>query len=152
MLAATAYETGRIAGQATVLLLLAAVIYRFLLQRWLAARVAPPVRMAIAGAGVIAIIVFSVAGGSARGDGATSGQKLDPNRAHTEMVAGCVDTGGEQQRSYCECVADRVLTSNGTSEADLERLNAEIRAVEEKGAPIPAVLKQSAEACAGPTG
>ena len=68
------------------------------------------------------------------------------------MVAGCVDTGGEQQRSYCECFADQVMASNGTSDADLERLNAEMRTVEEKGTPVPAVLQQSAEACAGPTG
>jgi len=151
MLAATAYQAGQIAGQATVMLLLAAVIYRFLLQRWLAARVAPPVRMAIAGAGVIAIVVFSVAGGSAPGDGAASGQELDPNRAHAEMVAGCVDTGGEQQRSYCECFADQVMTRTGSSDADLERLNAEMRTVDEKGA-VPAVIQKSAEACAGPTG
>ena len=77
MLAATAYETGRIAGQVTLLLVLLLAVYRFMLQSWLAPRVAPAVRMAIAGVGVIAIIVFSVDGGSARGDGA-SGQKLDP--------------------------------------------------------------------------
>jgi len=152
MLAVTAYEAGQIAGQATLLLLVAAVLYRFLLQSWLAPRVARPVRAALAGAGVIAIVVFSIASGSARGDGATPGQKLDPNRAQTEMVAGCVDTGGERQRSYCECVADRVMASNGTTDADLHRLNADIRAVEEKGAPIPAVLKQSVDYCAGPTG
>ena len=97
MLAATAYEAGRIAGQATR-----------------PAPASPPSSTAsCSSAGSrrgsrrpsawpspapasIAIVVFSVAGGSARGDEADSAQKLDPNRAHAEMVAGCVNTGGEQ--------------------------------------------------------
>ena len=89
MLAATAYETGRIAGQATLLLLRRRRPLPLPAPPWLAPRVARPVRVAIAGAGVIAVVVFGLAGRlGARG---RCRQKLDPNRARADMVAGCVE-------------------------------------------------------------
>ena len=77
------------------------------------------------------------------------GPEARPEPRAREMVAGCVNTGGEQQRSYYECLADRVMASNGTSDEDLQRLSSEMRAVDEKGAPVPAVVKQSVDYCAG---
>jgi hypothetical protein len=137
--AATAYENGRTAGQVTVFLLIGAVLYRFLLRPFLMTRVTRPVRGAIAGVGIVAIVLLGVAGSSASGE-------ADGDRARAEMLAGCVDTGGEQQRSYCVCVVDEAMKRNGTTREDLARLNAQLEKVEE-GGPVPAVMTDAIQLC-----
>jgi hypothetical protein len=137
--AASAYENGRTAGQVFIFLLIAAVLYRFLLRDWLTRRVTRPVRAAIAGVGIVAVVLVGVA--TARGD-------TDPDLVRAQMVAGCVDTAGAEARDYCKCLADEVLERNGTSREQLDALDAEMRKTQQ-GGPPPAVLTAAIEACVG---
>jgi hypothetical protein len=139
--AATAYENGRVAGRVAVYLLIAAVLYRYLLLPRLSQVVTPPVRRAIAVAGILVVALVGVA--TARGDNEDAAAK----QARTDMLAGCVDTAGEEMRSYCGCVVDEVMERNGTSREELDRLDAEIRKAED-GGQIPAVMTESIEVCA----
>ena len=84
---------------------------------------------------------------------ATDGDNTEQEvaKARTDMLAGCVDTAGEQARSYCSCFVDEVMERNGTSAEDLRRLNAEFRATDEGGA-VPTLLADSVAACAKRSG
>ena len=79
-------------------------------------------------------------------------QSYDLAKVRTEMLAGCVDTAGDQARPQCGCLIDEMMARNGTSAEDLGRLEAEIGAVEKEGAPLPASYQQAGEVCARKAG
>ncbi len=61
------------------------------------------------------------------------------------MIAGCKDQGAP--RSYCECVADKVLERNGRDVARLRAMEAELGRLR-PGSPPPRLLVRAAQACA----
>jgi hypothetical protein len=135
MLAVTAYEAGRVAGQMAVLGLVVAIVAR-VLRPWLRTRFPKPARIVLGLLAAAAIFVFSLQG--VRAD--------DPAEVRAEMLAGCESTGGTA--SWCGCVIDELLARNGTQPEDLARLEGDIRAVEQDGAPLPPYYQQAGEACA----
>jgi hypothetical protein len=136
ILAATAYESGRAAGALFMVVLVAALVHRFL------------VRDRLPGArGVLAVTVVAVVAGYFA---VKSETRTDPEQVRADMVAGCQSSAGPGA-SLCGCVVDELRSRTGTSQEALDRLDEEMRTWQARGGQPPADFNASAQACKGQT-
>jgi hypothetical protein len=101
-------------------------------------------RIAIVAMLIVLVAMASLARGGAAPERAASNRTY-LNDSRTDMIASCRDQGAP--RSYCRCLADRVLERNGRNVARLQAMEADVARLR-PGSPPPTLLASATRACA----